>query len=76
MTPTDDPLVFLTQVMNDPAVELRMRADVAKALLPFKHQKLGEGGKKESLLEAARAADAGPFGAPPPPPRLVAGGKK
>jgi phage terminase small subunit len=44
--PTADPVEFLTKVMNEPAVDLRLRIDVAKAMLPFKHQKLGEGGKK------------------------------
>jgi hypothetical protein len=31
---TDDPRRFLLQVMNDPAVDLRLRIEAAKALLP------------------------------------------
>ena len=48
-----DPKVFLTELMNDPAVDVRIRADAAKSLMPFVHQKLGEGGKKEQKKDAA-----------------------
>lgn len=48
-----DPKVFLTDLMNDPAVDVRIRADAAKSLMPFVHQKLGEGGKKEQKKDAA-----------------------
>ena len=75
MVATDDPLAFLTQLMNDPAAEMRMRADAAKALMPFKHAKLGEGGKKD-LKDAAAKKVAGRF-TPSAAPRLAAaGGKK
>lgn len=62
MVATNDPLEFLTQLMNDPAAEMRMRADAAKALLPFKHPKLGEGGKKDQKLADAEKAAGGKFG--------------
>lgn len=72
----DDPEKFLMDQMNDPGLEMRMRIDVAKALMPFKHQKLGEGGKKEQRLGNAKAASQGKFAVPPPPPRLVHSGGK
>lgn len=71
-----DPKDFLAAAMNAPELDMRQRIDCAKALMPFKHQKLGEGGKKEVKLDAAKTAGQGRFGAPPPPPRLVVGGKK
>lgn len=51
---TTDPMEFLTNLMNEPAADIRIRADVAKALMPFKHQKLGEGGKKDQKNEEAK----------------------
>lgn len=65
--PTADPVEFLTKVMNEPAADLRLRIDAAKAMLPFKHKKLGEGGKKDQANDAAKGA-AGRFGASRPPP--------
>jgi len=60
--PTADPVEFLTKVMNEPAADLRLRIDAAKAMLPFKHKKLGEGGKKDEKDAAAKAAGTGRFG--------------
>lgn len=60
--PTADPVEFLTKVMNEPAADLRLRIDAAKAMLPFKHKKLGEGGKKDEKDAAAKKAGAGRFG--------------
>ena len=60
--PTEDPVEFLTKVMNEPAADLRLRIDAAKAMLPFKHKKLGEGGKKDEKEAAAKAAGTGRFG--------------
>jgi phage terminase small subunit len=74
--PTSDPVEFLTKVMNEPAAELRLRIDAAKAMLPFKHKKLGEGGKKDLKDDAAKAAGAGKFSATAPPKLVAAGGKK
>lgn len=71
-----DPKEFLGAAMNAPELDMRQRIDCAKALMPFEHQKLGEGGKKVVKQEAAKTASQGRFGAPPPPPRLVVGGKK
>ena len=70
-----DPKSFLLAAMNDAALDEKLRIDAAKALMPFVHQKPGEGGKKEQREDAAKGL-AGRF-APPPPPHLVAsGGKK
>lgn len=71
----DDPARFLRAVMNDPSADARLRVDAAKALMPFVHQKLGEGGKKEQRQQAAEKV-ASRF-APAAPPKLAAvGGKK
>jgi len=74
--PTADPVEFLTKVMNEPAADLRLRIDAAKAMLPFKHQKLGEGGKKDQKQDAAKKAGGGKFAATAPPKLVAAGGKK
>jgi phage terminase small subunit len=74
--PTADPVEFLTKVMNEPAADLRLRIDAAKAMLPFKHKKLGEGGKKELKDSEAKAAGAGKFSPTAPPKLVAAGGKK
>jgi phage terminase small subunit len=62
-------------VMNDCGSEARLRVDAAKALMPFVHKKLGEGGKKEQKDEAAKKV-AGRFSAGAPPKLVAAGGKK
>ena len=74
--PTADPIEFLTTIMNEPAADLRFRIDAAKAMLPFKHQKLGEGGKKDQKQVAARKAGAGKFGSSEPPKLAAANGKR
>ncbi|WP_305821380.1 terminase small subunit [Massilia brevitalea] len=63
---TADPVEFLTNVMNEPAADLRLRIDAAKAMLPFKHKKLGEGGKKEQAGEKAKSV-ASRFSSSAPP---------
>lgn len=45
------------------------------ALLPYTHQKLGEGGKKQQTDEKAKNA-AGRFSTAAPPKLVAAGGKK
>lgn len=66
-----DPLDFLTAVMNEPKVPLIARQDAAKALMPFKHAKKGETGKKEAAADTAKRAAGGKFGAATAPPRLA-----
>ena len=65
-----DPMVFLERQMNDDGLDMRFRIDVAKALMPFKHTKLGEGGRKDQKQAAAKTA-ANKF-APSAPPKLKA----
>lgn len=57
-----DPKDFLLAVMNDQKSEAKLRVDAAKALMPFVHQRKGEGGKKEQAKEKAAQAGAGKFG--------------
>lgn len=69
-----DPRVFLMAAMNDIELAPKLRIDAAKALMPFEHKKLGEGGKKEQ--KQADAQKPNRF-APSAPPKLAAvGGKK
>lgn len=65
----DDPMAFLTSLMNNPLEDIKTRADAAKALLPYTHAKLGEGGKKDAKAEAAKKAAGGRFASVPAPPR-------
>lgn len=60
-TPTDvmprtsyaDPMHFLEDAMNNGKLPLLMRLDAAKCLLPYKHARMGELGKKASAKERA-----------------------
>lgn len=61
-----DPLDFLMAVMNDPAMPVLARQDAAKSLMPFKHARKGEGGKKDEKDSKAKAA-AGKFNVAMPP---------
>jgi phage terminase small subunit len=70
-----DPRDYLEFVMNDFGADPKLRADAAKALMPYMHQKLGEGGKKEQQqAEAEKAASR--FRAAAPPKLVAAGGKQ
>lgn len=71
----EDPKRFLLAVMNDNGEDARLRIDAAKALMPYMHQKVGEGGKKEERQDAAKKAGAGRFAASAPPKLVAAGGK-
>lgn len=71
-----DPKDFLLAVMNDLGSEPKLRVDAAKALMPFVHQRKGEGGKKEQAKEKASQVGQGRFGPRPPPAlKAVPGGK-
>ncbi|MGY4832214.1 terminase small subunit [Burkholderia pyrrocinia] len=70
-----DPMDFLLAVMNDQESEQKVRVQAAISLMPFKHAKKGEQGKKEQQADAAKAA-ASKFGGPPPSPKLAASGGK
>ena len=63
-----DPRKFLIEVMNDESVDIKIRIDAAKAVLPYEHVRKGDIGKKQTKLEEARSElGSGPF-APAPPP--------
>jgi phage terminase small subunit len=55
----EDPAKFLSDLMNNPLEDIKTRADAAKALMPYLHAKVGEGGKKEKKQEAAQGVAAG-----------------
>lgn len=69
-----DPKEFLGAAMNAPELEMRQRIDCAKALMPFTHQKLGEGSKKDEKQAAAKTAAKGRF-SPATAPKLVVSNK-
>ena len=71
-----DPKIFLLALMNDLEADVKLRADAAKALMPFMHAKLGEGGKKDQKQDAALKAASGKFAAAAPPRLVANGGKK
>ncbi|MNR63059.1 hypothetical protein D3C85_1852440 [compost metagenome] len=61
--------------MNDLGTEPKLRVDAAKALMPFVHQRKGEGGKKEERQKVAEQA-ASKFGRQAPPKLVAENGKK
>jgi phage terminase small subunit len=71
---SSDPKVWLTAVMLSATTDPRLRMDAAKALLPFVHAKIGEGGKKDQQKDAAKKA-ASKFVAATPPKLAAAGGR-
>lgn len=66
-----DPKTFLLAAMNDMALAEKLRIDAAKALMPFVHGKIGEGGKKDERQDAAKKAARGKFAATAAPLKLV-----
>ena len=68
-----DPKLFLLALMNDLEADVKLRADAAKALMPFMHTKLGEGGKKDQQQDAAKRVAGGKFAAAAPPLKLIRG---
>lgn len=66
----EDPMDFLRAVMNNVGYEIDTRKDAAKAMLPYMHQKKGEGGKKDAKAEAAKKA-ANKFAIQQPPKLVV-----
>lgn len=71
MDKQEDPKAFLLDMMNDSSIDVKLRLDAAKTLMPFFHVKLGEGGKKEAKESAAKKAGAGKFSSAPPPLKVV-----
>lgn len=67
---TNDPLVFLTALMNDAEADSCTRLSAAQALMPYVHAKKGDN-VKDIKQDAAKKASTGRFGASPSPVRLV-----
>jgi len=67
----DDPLDFLKAVMNEQSAEPKLRVDAAKALLPYKHGKVADQGKKEQKAAEADQVSKGQFRSRPPPKLVV-----
>jgi phage terminase small subunit len=57
--------------MNDTAIDMRLRAEAAKALMPYMHRKVGELGKRAAAAAAGAKAGAGKYAPSPPPLRAV-----
>lgn len=70
-----DPKVFLLALMNDLEADIKLRAEAAKVLMPFVHQKVGETGIKDEKAEKAKKAAAGKFGAAAPPKLVAVNGR-
>lgn len=62
MTGYSDPLDFLHAVWKGEVEATAAQVWAAQAALPFIHQKLGEGGKKDQKNVAAQKAGTGKFG--------------
>ena len=66
-----DPKEFLLSIVGDECADPRVRIDAAKALLPYTHPRLGEGGKKDQKQDAAAKVAGGKFAAAPPPKLVI-----
>lgn len=64
---TTDPKQFLLEVMSNEILDVRLRIDAAKALLPYMYQRKGETGKKDDQQEKAGKVSSGCFAAGPAP---------
>ena len=62
----EDPKAFLARVMNSSKVDLKLRLDAAKAMMPFEHSRKADGGKKRSQREEAAQLMLDGFFTPPP----------
>jgi phage terminase small subunit len=66
--PTEFPLEFLTNVMNDPSQDVRVRVRAAVAAAQYVHPKVGDAGKKDDRQRAAKdVAQSGKFSTPTAP---------
>ena len=69
-----DPKSFLVSIMGDPSIDIKLRADAAKALLNAELRSQEAKGKKEERNDAAKRASTNKF-APSAPPKLVVNNK-
>ena len=68
---TNDPLVFLLALVNEPTADMRLRLNAAVAAMPYVHARMGDAGKKDGKQDAAKKASAGKFAPSHAPVRLV-----
>jgi phage terminase small subunit len=70
IAPSNDPLIWLTSVMQDDSADMKLRLDAAKAIIPFVHTR-ADTAKKPQAAAAAKKASTGKFAASAPPLRVV-----
>lgn len=70
-----EPMEFLEGVMQGAIEASPAQVSAAKALMAYKHRKLGDEGKKECRQKQAEQA-ASRFTAAPPPKLVASGGKR
>lgn len=75
VTGQTDAKAFLESVVAGLVEASPAQIRAAQALLPFQHQRLGEGGKKEAKKDAAKEVSKR-FTSAAPPKLVAAGGKK
>lgn len=68
---TDDPLVWLLALMNEPKAKVFDRRNAAQTAVPYVHGKKGEAGKKEQKADAAKEAGRGKYASGKPPLTVV-----
>lgn len=68
--PFSDPAVFLLAALNDATLDIKLRLEAARSVLPFTHQRLNWRGVKANKLAEAEKASQGKF-APSNLPTLV-----
>jgi len=68
---TEDPLVWLLALMNEPRAKVFDRRNAAQTAVPYLHGKKGEAGKKELKADAAKEAGKGKYAAGKPPLTVV-----
>ena len=66
-----DPMQFLEDLMANPTLDAKLRLEAAKILMPFKHVRKGDVGKKAERQESAQKVAGGKFAAAAPPLRVV-----
>lgn len=68
---TEDPLVWLLALMNEPRAKVFDRRNAAQTAVPYVHGKKGEAGKKDLKEQAAKEAGKGKYSAGKPPLTVV-----
>ncbi|WP_236233221.1 terminase small subunit [Pseudomonas tohonis] len=68
---TEDPLLWLLSLMNEPNAKVFDRRNAAQAALPYIHGKKADQGKKDQKAAAAKEAAKGKFGTSKPPLSVV-----